>query len=411
MAGFHRAVPRHLFSANRDRATLADTPLIDALTPHKLFRRSFVEQHGLRFPEGRRRLEDHVFVVGAYFAAGTISVISDYVCYYHIRREDRSNAGLRPLEPEGYFGNLREVLDIVDAKAADEHLRVSLLSRFARKELLGRLRDQSFLDHPEDYRRELYRAIHGVIVDRIPSAVDHGLAPWHRVQMALVRADRLDLLIELAAAEVTLKASASLRAVARDDSAVRVAFGAGMTMAGKPMANDMSGGTPLLPVPSAVSRVVDPIHRALPGPSQPTGRLILRKRDDWAELVAPGSSSVRLDGSGLAIESEVTIDPATISLGLPIWPGRWDVLVRVDAFGSSRDARLRRLDGGDPLLGVGAFEARRRPRWRATPYWTQTTNQLAVHVVVAPVPPLRRRIRSRARRIARKLLDVVRRSR
>lgn len=52
MAGHYRGVPKHLFFTNRDRATLADTPLLDALTPHKLFRRAFLEKHGLRFPRG-----------------------------------------------------------------------------------------------------------------------------------------------------------------------------------------------------------------------------------------------------------------------------------------------------------------------------------------------------------------------
>ena len=80
MVGHGRGVPTRLFRITRGRATLADTPLIDSLTPHKLFRRGFLEQHGLRFPEGRRRLEDHVFVVKAYFLADVISVLADYPC-------------------------------------------------------------------------------------------------------------------------------------------------------------------------------------------------------------------------------------------------------------------------------------------------------------------------------------------
>ena len=79
MAGKGRAVPRELFSRNRPHATLTDDPLIDSLTPHKMFRRAFLNEHELRFPEGRRRLEDHVFVVHAYLIADRISVLSDYV--------------------------------------------------------------------------------------------------------------------------------------------------------------------------------------------------------------------------------------------------------------------------------------------------------------------------------------------
>src|SRR3712207_7686009 len=39
------------------------------LSPHKLFRRTLLDENGIRFPEGRRRLEDHPFVMHAYFHA------------------------------------------------------------------------------------------------------------------------------------------------------------------------------------------------------------------------------------------------------------------------------------------------------------------------------------------------------
>jgi poly(ribitol-phosphate) beta-N-acetylglucosaminyltransferase len=65
MAGQGRGVPRELFRTNRPRATVDNAALIDSLTPHKMFRRQFLTETGLRFPEGRRRLEDHVFVTEA----------------------------------------------------------------------------------------------------------------------------------------------------------------------------------------------------------------------------------------------------------------------------------------------------------------------------------------------------------
>ena len=109
MIGHRRGVPHALFRANEPNATLWTKPLMSSLTPHKLFRRSFLDDHGLRFPEGKRRLEDHVFVVKAYFLASTISVLGDYPCYHHIRREDDSNAAFQRVDPADYFGYVREV--------------------------------------------------------------------------------------------------------------------------------------------------------------------------------------------------------------------------------------------------------------------------------------------------------------
>ncbi len=114
MAGQGRGVPVELFRRNHPRATLESAPLIDSLTPHKMFRRAFLDRIGLRFPEGRRRLEDHVFVTEAFLRAANVSVLSDYVCYYHVRRDDAANAGFQRFDPVGYFKNLREALDVVE---------------------------------------------------------------------------------------------------------------------------------------------------------------------------------------------------------------------------------------------------------------------------------------------------------
>ena len=80
-----------LFAQNRPRVDLMWLPLIGVLTPHKLFRHAFLLDHGLRFPEGKRRLEDHAFVITAYFAADVISVLADYPCYFWVFSGDTAN--------------------------------------------------------------------------------------------------------------------------------------------------------------------------------------------------------------------------------------------------------------------------------------------------------------------------------
>ncbi|CAM5270535.1 hypothetical protein SALBM311S_12549 [Streptomyces alboniger] len=58
MAGKGRPVPVELFRRNHPHASVENAPLIDSLTPHKMFRRAFLDDIGLRYPEGRRRLEE-----------------------------------------------------------------------------------------------------------------------------------------------------------------------------------------------------------------------------------------------------------------------------------------------------------------------------------------------------------------
>jgi glycosyltransferase involved in cell wall biosynthesis len=61
--GPDRAVPRRIFRRNIADAKLGKDPVLALLTPHKLVRTSMIREHGIRFPEGRVRLEDHYFMV------------------------------------------------------------------------------------------------------------------------------------------------------------------------------------------------------------------------------------------------------------------------------------------------------------------------------------------------------------
>ena len=106
VVGHGKRVPRALFAHNRHAVPFDSPDLLRLLTPHKLFRRDFVERHGLRFPEGPRRLEDHVFVVGAYFAAERISVLADRPVYHWIRHDEESSASYEQFDPAGYYANV-----------------------------------------------------------------------------------------------------------------------------------------------------------------------------------------------------------------------------------------------------------------------------------------------------------------
>ena len=81
----HGRHPAHLHDRSA-RPRCRDAPLA-LLTPHKLFRTAMLREHGIRFPEGRRRLEDHLFVVPAYFAAERISVLASYPIYHWVSRQ------------------------------------------------------------------------------------------------------------------------------------------------------------------------------------------------------------------------------------------------------------------------------------------------------------------------------------
>jgi glycosyltransferase involved in cell wall biosynthesis len=228
MVGHGRRVRPWLFARSRDRVSLWNSAIVDSLTPHKLFRRAFLSDNGIRFPEGRRRLEDHVFVLEAYFAAAVISIYADSVCYHLFERGDAGNSSGDLFDPAYYYGFLREVLGVVEAHTEPGPRRDALLQRFVRIELLDRLRHARFLAHPAAYRAALFGEIRGVVAAHIPTSVDELLPPLARIQLALVRAGRLDLLVEAAEWEQSVTPVAHVTGVASSASGVAVDLAASL---------------------------------------------------------------------------------------------------------------------------------------------------------------------------------------
>ena len=372
MAGHGRTVPKDLFLESKPRVTLRDTPLLESLTPHKLVRRTFIERHNLRFPEGRRRLEDHVFVVRAYFIADVISIYADYVCYYHYRRDDLSNAGLRRLDPAGYYGNLREVIGIVEAHTEPGPFRDRLLARFTRAEMLGRLRGKGFLEQPDHYREALFTEIRGVVLDHIGNGVDRRLSPAHRTPLALVRAGRRDLVEELARAELTVRARAQVtRVESTRRGTLALTLEARLVRGDDDLAFDRVPDGLALRLPASVAGLVSPDARAVPEPLTGVARVVLRRLDNSAELVPLSTVEkhidVRADGStSLRFTVTTEIDPTAVGSGGATWPGTWTVLVRIDQAGYSREAKAV---AAPALAGAAPAAAVRRGRLAATPKW------------------------------------------
>jgi glycosyltransferase involved in cell wall biosynthesis len=198
MIGHNRGVPRELFRRNRDRATFENSPLQDSLTPHKLFRRAMLDKHNIRFPEGKRRLEDHVFVMRAYFAADVISVLSDYDCYHHIGRPDVSNAGYDAIEPKSYYGYVRETIDIVNANTEPGIVQDRLHRRFLRVEMLRRLEGRQLTTLPRAEQRALFDEARRLMVDTMQPSVEDGMPGRQRLQGRLLRAGNFEAIVRLA---------------------------------------------------------------------------------------------------------------------------------------------------------------------------------------------------------------------
>ncbi|MGW3142692.1 glycosyltransferase, partial [Streptomyces sp. NPDC001139] len=384
MAGRGRSVPVELFRRNRPRASVADAPLIDSLTPHKMFRRAFLDETGLRFPEGRRRLEDHVFVVEAYLRAANVSVIGDYVCYYHIRRDDAANAGIQQFEPVGYFKNLREALDVVERYTEPGPVRDSLHRRWLRVEMVERLRGKRFLKLADDYRRKLFEEIHLISTERFGPGVAAGLQPTQQVVAALVAAHRYDDVVAFAEWEAGLSLRALPGEIEWREGALRVEIAAEFTTGGAPLT--FPGGGVRAPLDGPPPNVAEAVAWVGSDVVARFGKaavdLLVRERSTAAQYFQPVEVTREIVPVGdtgnvrLVLRTTATVDPAAAVDGGPLRAGLWDAYARVRMGGWSKEARI----GPGPRKARAAASAAVVGGHVVLPYWTDQHDNLSLDV-------------------------------
>ncbi len=366
-----RSVPKQLYRTNVPHATLAKTSLMDSLTPHKMFRRAFLLEHDLTFPEGRRRLEDHVFVVSAYLHARGISVLSDYPCYFHTARGDGGNAGFRPLEPVGYFRDLRDALDAVEALTEPGALRDRLHRRWLRVEMVGRLRGAGLLRADAGYRIELLQEIRKVMAEYFSPGVAAGLAPAQRLVAELAREGDLDGLLALARWETTTAARATLERLEWDGDSLRLTVGATLVNAdGSPVA--LRDGHLVAPLPEATLAGLAPEALDFAGGTTLLD-LTLRHRSSGDERFLATAKTATGGDTVIAGTVDAVVSAATVGGKDPLSRGIWDVWVKLRAYGWERATRvgLYRAQGVADAVRPALVG---NPPAVVTPYWTEPGN-------------------------------------
>ncbi|WP_232788815.1 glycosyltransferase family 2 protein [Streptomyces odonnellii] len=210
VASNFRGVPHGVFRTNREKCDLTSAPLYDSLTPHKMFRTEFLRENGIAYPEGKRRLEDQLYMMQSYFPAKVVSILGNYTCYYYSKRDDGQNAGSAKLVPTGYYGNLREVLQVVVDNTEPGEFRDRLLRRFYRVEMLGRLSEPGVLKFTPEYLDEMVDAIRPLVRDFITDGVHEGLGSLTRLRSTLLRADDREGLMRIARFASSVKGAARL---------------------------------------------------------------------------------------------------------------------------------------------------------------------------------------------------------
>jgi poly(ribitol-phosphate) beta-N-acetylglucosaminyltransferase len=330
--GLRRPASR-VFRENRPYATLADAPLLALLTPHKMFRRQFLIDNGLRFTEGPTRFEDHPFVVAAYFAAKVISVLADYTCYYWVAHPDVSNAGRQPKHLTHYFRDLREPLDVVERNTEPGEFRDSLLVQWYLGKGLSRL-GGGLSRRDDDDADLLFRELRQLADERFPVTVDRHLVGVMRVRSALLRAGRFDDLRELGRTEVGLTSRTQVLDIRPIDGGFNVTVSCELVYAdGTPVSFESRDGRSFWRPPVALAPPLDPDLLDFTEALADTNVVVSM----WDKLSGdtfplPVVRATRSPADRGAVEVTVRIDSRSAAFGEPR-RGRWQLIAQLRCCG------------------------------------------------------------------------------
>lgn len=337
MVGHGRRVPRLMFRADRDRADVLEDHLLGILTPHKMFRRAFLNEHKIRFPEGPVRLEDHRFVIKTYFRARTISVLGSYPCCHWMKRPGSYSRNLP--EPVHYMAMIGKVLDIIDEHVEPGTVRDRYYVHWYRGKILKRFGDEGFLSAPEDYRRLYYEEARRLAAERFGPGVDQRLRVRMRVRSELLRTDAYDALFRLMEAERGTALEAVLDGVTwRHRLDVRFT---GRLIGGDGMPLAFPDGRWEPPVALGVradARTIDDRPWRLD--------VYMRRRSDKVDLPLPIVSAEQLADGAIRVRAVAEANELS-----SLTDGTWDLYGRIDGGGWTYESRLSGYAGDLPARG------------------------------------------------------------
>jgi glycosyltransferase involved in cell wall biosynthesis len=412
VASNFRGVPNGVFRVNRNSVTIHTAPLYDSLTPHKMFRTAFLRDNGIKYPEGKRRLEDQLYMMQAYFAAKAVSILGDYTCYHYSKRDDGKNAGSARIVPAGYYDNLRDVLDVVVANTEPGEFRDRVLRRFYRVEMLGRLSEPAVLKYTPEFLDEMIVAEQDLAKGYMGEGVHDGLGVLARIRSRALRRGDAAALVETARRAAAVKGHARLEDLRWENGRIAITVSARLRQ---------EDGRPVALLRRGERYFLHPdFHQGLLEEGQETevtgemngfrAEVQLRDRETAVEWMCPVRFETRVeeitDGADqlgkagaeagtetapeagqevegtpchVVLHGVAYLDPKKIKGRPALDRGRWDVWVPVRGLGLVRKARL----GADRAPGVDGHclpALLGSPARAVVPYFTDPHGNLTLDV-------------------------------
>ncbi|MER6407332.1 glycosyltransferase family 2 protein [Streptomyces viridosporus] len=190
--GVNRGAPKSMWGRTLERTDVFSSNIKFTLSAQKLFRRSLLDRHGMRFDESLFTGEDALFTMEAYLRADGVSVVADHTCYYLVGRDD----GKHVTRSGGYalrFDSARALMRLIADLVPEGPRRDRLMVRPFTVTLLPQFGPR-FLKDGDDVRRHKLELAQPLMAAHWTEGVAGLLKVEERLRLHLVAERRPELL-------------------------------------------------------------------------------------------------------------------------------------------------------------------------------------------------------------------------
>jgi hypothetical protein len=331
------------FRRHLPRVEQLDQVLLQCITPPKLYRRQFLLDEDVWFPEGRVRLEDFSFNGLAWSRTDAIGVLADYPCYQWIIHPDNSHKASYDYENywRSFVDSLQPVLALPDGPKKDQ-----LLIRWYKSRILERVKA---LETYDDAHRTRLLATCADLLDLFPEHLDALLPVADRARSQLLRRGDEPRLLELSRLDRQVRLDVTHSGATWVDGRLRVQVEA-------TVAQEDGTPFPLTRTGDRVARTPTDLLREAALPDwvwdlgqdleQSFAEIVVRDRPMSVDWILPSTGRVWVDDDlRLRLTVAADVDVATAAGGAPMGKAAWDVYYRLAGLGYTPTQRVPATPG------------------------------------------------------------------
>jgi hypothetical protein len=337
--------PAGAFRHTRERCSVRDAELFETLTPYKMFRRAFLLDNGIEFPEGRVRLADELFLARAYPLARTVSVLGDHPAYH--RRPAARARSTRPPGPEDYYRQLRAVVRAVKERSEPGPVQDRMLRPAYRGEVLRPVTEPRVLQRGGRQLERYFELVRRLALEEFPPGVAAGLPALPGLRAHLLETGRLDGLVELARRTARIRVRIETGAVRWRRGRLVVPVRVWLVHAGgRPVALARRADGRLLLDPVLLDGVPGARGWEVADPFADTHGEVLVKDPRTAQFwyaqndLRPRLEPLRGGRCHVVLSADAVVDPLTVAGGGALPAGRHEMWMDVQLLGLGRRPRL-----------------------------------------------------------------------